>query len=83
MKNPLTLTGIKPAIFRFQFVPVALFIKYAKRMRNIIFSSVVCLTLTHFSTLSHKRHDFRQKVTEHEICVFIFLYKVFLKYFSF
>ena len=25
-----------------------------------------------FSTLSHKRHDFREKVTEHKICVLIF-----------
>ena len=26
----------------------------------------------HFSTLSHKRHDFRNKVTEHKMCVLIF-----------
>jgi hypothetical protein len=25
-----------------------------------------------FFTLSHKRHDFQKKVTEHEICAFIF-----------
>jgi hypothetical protein len=25
-----------------------------------------------FSTLSHKRNDFRKKVTEHKMCVFIF-----------
>ena len=26
----------------------------------------------YFSILSHKRHDFRKKVTEHEMCVLIF-----------
>jgi hypothetical protein len=26
----------------------------------------------HFSTLSHKRHDFRKNVTEYEMCVLIF-----------
>jgi hypothetical protein len=31
--------------------------------------SVAWPTLQHFSTLSHKRHDFRRKVTEHKICV--------------
>jgi len=37
-----------------------------------IVSSVACLSLQHFSTLSHKRNDFRQKVTEHERCIVIF-----------
>ena len=34
-----------------------------------------------FPTLSHKQHDFREKVTEHEMCVLIFatvLSKIFL-----
>ena len=26
----------------------------------------------YLSTLSHKRHDFREKVTEHKMCVLIF-----------
>ena len=37
-----------------------------------ILPSVTCHALQHFSTLSHKPHDFRQKVTEHKICIFIF-----------
>ena len=35
---------------------------------------IVCglLDPPHFSTLSHKRHDFREKVTEHKMCVLTF-----------
>ena len=39
---------------------VALLTQHAKPMRHIILSSVVCLALPHFSTLSDKRHDFRK-----------------------
>jgi hypothetical protein len=42
-------------------VTVALVIQHAKRMHHVIFSSVASLVLQHFSTLSHKRHDFRKK----------------------
>jgi hypothetical protein len=34
---------------------VALVIQHAKRMRRIMLSSVACLDLPYFSTLSHKR----------------------------
>jgi len=30
-------------------------------------SSVACVTLQYFCTLFHRRHDFREKVTEHKI----------------
>ena len=60
---------------------VALVIVRAKHMSRIILSSVACLALPDFSTLSHKRQDFRENVTELKICVF--LYKFGLKYLSF
>jgi hypothetical protein len=46
--------------------PVALFIQHTKRMRRFIMSSAACPALPYFSTLSHKRHDFRKKATEHK-----------------
>ena len=52
-------------------VSIALRIQHTKRMRRIMLS-VACQLVQYFSTLSHKRHDFREKVTEHEICVLIF-----------
>jgi hypothetical protein len=38
---------------------VDLDVQHAKRMRRIILSPAACLFLPYFSTLSHKRHDFR------------------------
>ena len=43
-------------------VSVTLDIQQEKRVRRIIFSRVTCLAVHHLSTLSHKRHDFREKV---------------------
>ena len=54
-------------------VSADLTLQHAKRMFHIILSSVVCLTVPHISTLSHKTYDFREKsFMEHKICVSIF-----------
>jgi hypothetical protein len=53
-------------------VSVALVIQHAKRMRRVILSSVVCPALPYFSTLTHERYDFGEKVIDHKIRVLIF-----------
>jgi len=42
-------------------VSAALGMQHAKHMRRFIWSSVACLALQYFSTLLHKRYDFRKK----------------------
>jgi hypothetical protein len=42
-------------------VSVALGIQHAKCMRRILSLSVTCPALQYFPTLSHKRHDFRER----------------------
>jgi len=62
---------------------VALGIQHAMRMRRIILSTVACLSVKYFSTLSHKRHFFSKKVIENKKVCFDFLYNFRLKHFSF
>jgi hypothetical protein len=53
-------------------VHVALLIQHATRMRHIVVSFVAPLAPPYFSTLSHKRRDYRKKVKVHKMCVLIF-----------
>jgi uncharacterized membrane protein YqhA len=50
---------------------VTFFSQYTKRMRSIVLSSLACLPLPYISNLFHKRHDFRENVTEHKTCILI------------
>ena len=60
---------------------VALVTQHAMRMRRIILTAVLCTDQTYFSTLPHKRQDFREKFSAH-VC-FDFLYYVCTEYLSF
>jgi hypothetical protein len=51
---------------------VTLAIQNAISMLRIIFPSVVCPAVPYFSTLLHKRKDFREKVSELKMCLSIF-----------
>jgi hypothetical protein len=51
-------------------VSLALFIQHAMHLRRIILSSIACMALPYFSTLSHKRHDFQGKKLLNVKCVF-------------
>jgi hypothetical protein len=44
-------------------------VRHAVRMRRVILSSVVCPSVPYFSTFTHKRRDFREKIVEQK-CVF-------------
>jgi hypothetical protein len=53
-------------------VLVALLIQRATRMHHIVMSFVAPQSPPHFSTLSHKRCDFRKNVIEYKIRVLSF-----------
>jgi hypothetical protein len=61
---------------------IAIVVRHALRMCRIA-RSVACLALPYFSTLSHKRHDIRDKIIELKNVCFDWLYKLCAKYFIF
>jgi hypothetical protein len=61
----------------------ALVIHHAVRMPHIILSSVACLALTYFYTLSHKRHDCRGKKLLNTKCAFWFFLQIMPETFFF
>ena len=64
---------------RVRLTILASVIQHAKRMRSILLSSVACQPLPCTSTLSHKRHDFREDVFEllNVKCVFSVSLQIF------
>ena len=63
--------------FACAYVHVALLIQHATRVRHIVTSFVVPRSPLYFSTLSHKRCDFRKKVIEHKTCLSFSLQHLF------
>ena len=47
-------------------------VRHAKRMRRIA-SSMACLALQYYSTLSHKRQNFRKQSSGHKMCFWFVL----------
>jgi hypothetical protein len=65
-------SGKAVSIKHYECVAIALVIKHAMRMRHIILH-VASVVRPYFSTLCHKRNEFRKKkITEHKMCFFIF-----------
>jgi hypothetical protein len=55
-------------------VSVAVVIQHANCTGHILLSSVAYLSVTYFSTLSHKRHGIQKnKFAEHDMCILIYI----------
>jgi len=75
----VTIVTVKNQEVYSECVSAALIIQDAKRMRRIILSCVTFVAVPYFSTLSHKRYDFRGKIIAQKMS-FDFLYDIRLKY---
>jgi hypothetical protein len=64
-------TGEAISITYFECVSAILVIQHAKRMLRVLLSSVACLKLPYFSTLSHERNDFQKDVLKTK-CILTF-----------
>ena len=53
-------------------VSVALVVQHVKYMHFIILSFLACLSVQHFSVVSHKWHDFQKIVFGHRMCILVF-----------
>jgi len=47
--------------------------QHANCINRITLPSVACPFLPFSPTIPHKPHDFRKKVTEHKMCVFLYI----------
>ena len=63
-------SGKEISITYSECVSVALGIQHAMRVRRFLLSSLACPSLLYFSTLSHERHDFREKKLLNRKCFF-------------
>ena len=66
----LTIVAVEIKKYYILYVSVALFTQHAMRMRRIISSTAVSPAPQYFSTLSHKRYEFRKKKLLNTKCVF-------------
>ena len=53
-------------------VCVVIVVRHGQRMCSVTFLSAARPDVPYFSTLSHKKHDLRNNVTEHKMFVVIF-----------
>jgi hypothetical protein len=69
-----TVVAVKKQYYIFLCVCVSLavVIRHKKRMRRLLLSFVASLAPPYFSTLFHKRHNFRNQVAEHKTFILIF-----------